>query len=166
MTIGERLRKIRKKKKMTLKTLSELTGVSISFLSQVERNKCNVTLESLRKISDALYVNPSIFFSDTNHDSPEVKSFPFYYEDLSNNIKNPSFHPILVTLKPREKEIKELTHYGHEFIYVLSGTLTLSLEGNMIELKENDSIMLESTRNHNWWNNSEQDVQFLLVSTN
>ena len=40
MTVGEKLRKLRKKKKMTLKTLSENTGVSISFLSQVERNKC------------------------------------------------------------------------------------------------------------------------------
>ena len=165
MTIGEQLRKIRKAKKLTLKTLSEKTGVSISFLSQVERDKCNVTLESLRKISDALNVNPSIFFSEANNESSEVKIFPFYYEDLSNNITLASFHPILVSLKPKENLGNEFSHYGHEFIYVLKGTLTISLEGKISELNVNDSFMLDSTRNHYWWNNSEEEVQFLLVST-
>ncbi len=164
MTVGEKLRKLRKKKKMTLKTLSENTGVSISFLSQVERNKCNVTLESLRKISDALNVNPSIFFENKNHDNSN-KLFPFFYEDLSNNITGATFHPILVTLQPKENEGNEFSHYGHEFIYVLSGCLTISLEGKVFELNENDSIMLESTRSHYWWNNSEKNVQFILVST-
>lgn len=162
MTIGEKIRKIRKEKKMTLKELSEQTGVSISFLSQVERNKCNVTLESLRKISDALRVNPSIFFSDS---TPQSKSFPFFYKDLSNNIQGASFHPILVTLKPKENKGQEFSHYGHEFIYVLSGVLTVSLEGKMFELKKGESIMFESSRNHYWWNDGEVEAEFLLVST-
>lgn len=165
MTIGEILRKIRKTKKLTLKSLSEKTGVSISFLSQVERDKCNVTLESLRKISDALNVNPSIFFSGSNDKSSEERVFPFYYEDLSNNITQASFHPILVTLKPKENLGSEFSHYGHEFIYILKGRLTISLEGKTSELNINDSMMLESTRHHYWWNNSDEEVQFLLVST-
>lgn len=165
MTIGEILRRTRKTKKLTLKTLSEKTGVSISSLSQVERDKCNVTLESLRKISDALQVNPSIFFSETNNESPGEKIFPFYYEDLSNKVTQASFHPILVTLKPKENVGNEFSHYGHEFIYILKGTLTFSIEGKISELNVNDSIMLDSTRNHYWWNNSEEEVQFLLVST-
>lgn len=164
MNLGEQLREIRKEKKLTLKTLSKITGVSISFLSQVERNKCNLTLETLRKISDALNVNPSIFFSNNNEGDPD-KFFPFIYQDLSNQISGASFHPILVTLKPKENEGNEFTHIGHEFLYVLKGTLTISLEGELFELNENDSIMLESTRKHYWWNNSEENVQFLLIST-
>ncbi|BDH62949.1 DNA-binding protein [Lysinibacillus sp. PLM2] len=164
MTIGEQLRSLRKTQKMTLKTLSEKTGVSISFLSQVERNKCNVTLESLRKISDALNVNPSIFFANSKHDSSS-SNFPFFYEDLSMKMKGASFHPILVTLHPEENQGTEFTHFGHEFIYVLSGSLTVSIEGKIYELNKRDSIMLDSSKNHYWWNNSDTDVQFLLVST-
>ena len=48
--IGHILKKLRKERKLTLKDLAEQTGVSISFLSQVERGKSSVTLESLRKI--------------------------------------------------------------------------------------------------------------------
>ena len=64
--IGVRLKEIRKEKKMTLKDLAEGAGVSISFLSQVERGKSSVTLESLRKISEVLGVNPSTFFPSNN----------------------------------------------------------------------------------------------------
>nr|WP_106780954.1 XRE family transcriptional regulator [Lysinibacillus timonensis] len=163
MTIGEQLRKLRKKQKMTLKTLSEKTGVTISFLSQVERNKCNVTLESLRKISDALHVNPSIFFAKSNHDTSH-HNFPFIYEDLSCNIQGATFHPMLVTLKPKENQGNEFTHLGYEFIFVLSGILTISIEGHVFELKENESMMFESSKLHYWWNNSQSDVRFLLVS--
>ncbi|MFY3791749.1 helix-turn-helix domain-containing protein [Ureibacillus sp. MALMAid1270] len=164
MTIGEQLRKLRKKHKMTLKALSEKTGVSISFLSQVERNKCNVTLESLRKISDALHVNPSIFFQNSKQENRESE-FPFFYEDLSRNIKGATFHPILVTLRPKENVGNEFTHKGFEFIYVLTGVLTLSIEGKVFELHENESMMFESSKLHYWWNDSLSDVQFLLVST-
>ncbi|KGR79985.1 helix-turn-helix domain-containing protein [Ureibacillus manganicus] len=164
MTIGEQLRKLRKEHNMTLKTLSDKTNVSISFLSQVERNKCNVTLESLRKISDALNVNPSIFFPNSLQASSQSK-FPFFYEDLSKNIKGASFHPILVTLKPKENQGNEFSHLGYEFIYVLTGILTVSIEGTVYELQENDSMMFESSKNHYWWNNTLTDVRFILVST-
>ncbi|MDE0583516.1 helix-turn-helix domain-containing protein, partial [Planococcus sp. A6] len=59
-SIGTTLKKLRKERKLTLKQLAQETGVSISFLSQVERGKSSVTLESLRKIADALHVDPSV----------------------------------------------------------------------------------------------------------
>lgn len=48
-SIGKKLKLLRKERKLTLKSLAEQTGVSISFLSQVERGKSSVTLESLKK---------------------------------------------------------------------------------------------------------------------
>jgi transcriptional regulator with XRE-family HTH domain len=51
-SIGEKMKSLRKERKLTLKSLAEQTGVSISFLSQVERGKSSVTLESLKKIAD------------------------------------------------------------------------------------------------------------------
>ena len=47
-SIGEKMKSLRKERKLTLKSLAEQTGVSISFLSQVERGKSSVTLESLK----------------------------------------------------------------------------------------------------------------------
>ena len=53
-TLGIKIKEIRTKRRMTLKVLAEMTGFSISFLSQLERGKSSATLESLKKISIAL----------------------------------------------------------------------------------------------------------------
>lgn len=60
--IGAKIKSLRKERKLTLKQIADQTNLSISFLSQVERSKSSITLESLKKISEALGVNPSYFF--------------------------------------------------------------------------------------------------------
>ncbi|WP_228550079.1 helix-turn-helix domain-containing protein [Salinibacillus xinjiangensis] len=62
--IGQKIKQLRKSQKRTLKQISDATNLSISFLSQLENAKSSVTLESLKKISDVLEVNPSYFFSE------------------------------------------------------------------------------------------------------
>ena len=159
--IGFKMKEKRIKMKLTLKQISSSTGYSISFLSQVERGKSNITLESLRKISDALNVSPSYFFLNEDDSS---KSYSFHYEDLSNN-ESTAFHPILVTLKPKENFGNEFSHTGHEFIYVVDGILTVTIEGVEQQLTPGQSIMFNSSKNHYWWNASDETTKFLLVSS-
>ncbi|WP_075064624.1 helix-turn-helix domain-containing protein [Ornatilinea apprima] len=63
-SLGERLKKRRLESGMSLRKLAELTGVTASFLSQVEHGKVNVSLNSLQNISEALNVHLSYFLSD------------------------------------------------------------------------------------------------------
>ena len=49
-TLGIKIKEIRTKRHMTLKSLAEKTDFSISFLSQLEHGKSSATLESLKKI--------------------------------------------------------------------------------------------------------------------
>ncbi len=48
--IAEKIRNLRKEKNLTLKDLSEKTGLSISFLSQVENNSSSLAITSLKKL--------------------------------------------------------------------------------------------------------------------
>lgn len=165
-SIGEKLKKLRKEQKRTLKNLAEETGFSISFLSQVERGKSNVTLESLKKISDALDVNPSIFFSsETSQEMATIKREHFYYQNLSNNIQDAAFSPIFVTLKPGEDKGKPFSHGGHEFLYVVEGKLTVEIAGERLELHEQQSIMFDANKVHYWFNFTDQNVRFLAISS-
>ena len=52
-TIAKTLRSFRKSNKLTLKKLSEKTGLSISYLSDMERGRTNPSLESCQKIANA-----------------------------------------------------------------------------------------------------------------
>lgn len=160
--VGEQLKRIRKEKKMTLKEVAEGAGVSISFLSQVERGKSSVTLESLRKIAEVLDVNPSIFFSGSERSFEDAS---FYYEDLAASFPNPEFHPILVTLEPKDSDGKPFSHTGHEFVFVVKGTLTLKLDEEEMTLGEGESKYYSSNQTHYWYNYSDEPIQFLVVSS-
>lgn len=164
--MGVTLKKLRKERKLTLKELAEQTDVSISFLSQVERGKSSVTLESLKKVADALNVNPSVFFAeDESQDEFDTRKERFYYKDLSSSVQDASFSPILVTLQPGENEGNPFSHSGHEFLFVVEGMLTVEIDSERSQLHEQESIMFDARKMHYWFNHTESIVRFLVVSS-
>src|SRR5690625_2611311 len=110
--IGKRLKNLRANRNMTLKNVSEATGLSEGFLSQVEHAKSSITIESLMKISEAFKVNPSFFSSETAEEEQRKKIqinkngsnkveeviSDFIYTDLSGSFPDQKFLPTLVTL--------------------------------------------------------------------
>lgn len=164
--ISSTLKKLRKERKLTLKELAERTDVSISFLSQVERGKSGVTLESLRKIADALNVAPSAFFSSsTEQDDWAGRLELFHYKDLSEGIQEADFSPILVTLQPGENKGSAFSHNGYEFLFVTEGILTVEVDGEQSELPPQQSTMFDARKKHYWFNLTDQPVRFLVVSS-
>ena len=164
--ISTTLKKLRKERKLTLKELAERTDVSISFLSQVERGKSGVTLESLRKIADALNVAPSAFFSgSTEQDDWAGRLELFHYKDLSEGIQEADFSPILVTLQPGENKGSAFSHNGYEFLFVTEGVLTVEVDGEQFELPPQQSTMFDARKKHYWFNLTDQPVRFLVVSS-
>lgn len=57
-TIGSVVRAIRKRRKMTLERLSELTGISVSSLSRIENTQLGLTLEKVDLLAKALEIAP------------------------------------------------------------------------------------------------------------
>lgn len=172
--LGIKIKEIRTKRRMTLKVLAEMTGFSISFLSQLERGKSSATLESLKKISIALEVNPSYFFIDPNEEKEVVhrnstvpmrtNEHNIYYKDLSGEMNQPAFTPLLVVMKPDQNEGDPITHEGQEFLYVLEGQLTVQIGEKLHTLDAFDSIMVDSRDLHYWYNYTDNDVRFLCIS--
>jgi transcriptional regulator with XRE-family HTH domain len=58
-SLGTRIRDQRKLKKMSLRVLSEKSGVSAGFLCDVELGKRSMTIDTLKKVAKALQVTPS-----------------------------------------------------------------------------------------------------------
>lgn len=57
MELGNRIRELRKEKSATLKDVSDATQLSVSFLSDVERNRTRPSLESLKVLADYIGIN-------------------------------------------------------------------------------------------------------------
>src|ERR671922_2028860 len=70
--VGERLRELRRFRRATLRTIAERSGLSESFLSQVERGRSSASIASLRRIADALGVSMADLFEPDGVPGPRV----------------------------------------------------------------------------------------------
>ncbi|WP_077319813.1 helix-turn-helix domain-containing protein [Virgibacillus proomii] len=173
--LGVRIKQLRKQKNLTLKNISEKTGLSISFLSQLEHSKTSATLESFKKISDALEVHPSYFFNQPKSsrsvitrnivDTLNATENRFIYKNLSGRMENPAFIPNLIILDPDANRGNNFSHKGQEFLYVLEGTLTIEVDHQLEVLHPHDCVFLDSSKPHYWYNRTDKPIKFLCIST-
>jgi transcriptional regulator with XRE-family HTH domain len=157
--VGERLREIRRQRRATLKTVAERSGLSESFLSQVERGRSNASIASLRRIADALGVSVADLFEPAGPPRPRV----LRRDDRPALNFGVLGRKLLLTPKPLQNlEVfvgeldpggstgtKPYTHGdSEELCVVLSGTVELELGGEIHELDEGDSIDYRSSTPH------------------
>ena len=68
--IGEQLRELRLVKNLTLREVAEKAGISVGYLSQLERNHSRLPIAVLKRISDALGVHMNWFFQQNTEGDP------------------------------------------------------------------------------------------------
>ena len=110
MTLGRRLRLIRKEKKMILKDLSRLANLSVPYLSDVERDVVNPSVETLQKVANAFNMTVRDLFSGVEELGESVSAtypdgFELFLEDpeFSGEI-NDEWKEFLLEMKFRGKQ--------------------------------------------------------------
>lgn len=178
-SVGSRIKSLRTSKKYTLKMLSDETGLSVGFLSQIERGISSIAIDSLSKIADCLGVTLSSFFTaeaDEPQD-PVVHAFDLrctamspqiVQSILSHNNRKYDILPRLFRLMPfnekSDPKPEMYTHSGEEYVYVLSGVVTVWLDGRSYTLYPRDSMQIISTLPHNWVNNTNKMAELLSIN--
>ena len=176
--IGEKINLLRSTKGMTLKELGDKANLSVSFLSQAERGLTSITINSLKKIAEALDVELSYFFTPPKSHRPMImhsyeqevfryEQSKFIYYNLGSDIQDKRMDPVVAVVLPGQKpeEVIPCEHPGEEFIYVLEGILTIFLEDKQYDLYPGDSMHFPSTIPHDWANFTNKLVKILAVST-
>lgn len=177
--IGFKVKELRRLKGMTLKELSEKTNLSIGFLSQFERDQGTIAIDSLQSIAEVFDVDMTYFLSPKKTDkSPIVRSYAqhdmqiinslYISKMLVNDTQSAAFLPRVVEILPNREITEEpstQTHNGVEFIYVLEGVLDLIIDNETHSLHPGDSAYFESTKPHNWINNTTRIVKLLSINS-
>ena len=177
--IGKKIKQLRTEKKMTLKQLSESAGLSIGFLSQLERGMTTIAIDSLAKVADTLEVELSSFFVLDGEKKPNnvVRNYEHEAVCISSEIiqytlsKNPEefvLLPRLYTLMPffeANEDVLAYHHEGEEFIYVIEGILTVSVDKKVYDLYPGDCIQVHSEMEHNWSNKTNRVTKFIAINT-
>ncbi|MFD0824183.1 helix-turn-helix domain-containing protein [Neobacillus sp. M.A.Huq-85] len=173
--VFKKIKQLRLERGYTLKDLSEKTDLSVSFLSQIERGSSSLAITSLKKIADAFEVKMTYFFEepvDINYAVKKADQKPFNlqgsdstYIRLGGNFPDRKIEPLIVTMKPFQKDKEFYRHPGEEFYYVLKGALVLNVDGKEYFLREGDSIHFPSTNPHMWENPLDQETVLFSVVT-
>ena len=150
--IGERIRAMRLRRSMGLVELGRLTGLSASFLSQLETGRVVPTIRNLARIALVFQKDLSCFFhqerkikfrrlskSDRIPITRKLKgNARFISESLSALIPDRHIVPCLAEFFPNgdECEFTPKLFTGTEFVYILDGTLDLCTSNNVQQLLE------------------------------
>lgn len=175
MEIPELICARRMQLRLTLTDLSKRTGLSVPFLSQVEKGSKGLSLTSLRSIADGLGVSMN-YFLDTHDQDERVRSIDdlhFFsidgskirYARLGSTAKERELEPLYVVIPPKIDNIELSKHPGEEFFYVLRGMLTVLVGKKTYHLGPGNSIHYKSGLRHGWRNDSNEEVHLLSVTT-
>ncbi len=177
-SIGQRIKIMRKSRQLTLKQLSDMTGLSSGFLSQFERGMTNIAIDSLNKIANALGIPLESLLKIPRKDKgiEVIRSYERDVSLVSSHIiqymlnsqpERFSFLPRVFRLLPlpETQKIELYAHDGQEFIYVLEGSVTFYLEDKATVLYPGDSVHIDSTSRHNWANLTTLPALILTVSS-
>lgn len=144
---------------MTLKALSDKTGLSESFLSQLERDRVNASLASLQRITRALGTNVAELFDESTGAQTRLirKS---ERSALNFGVNGRKFLLTPTPLEHLEVFVGEFDvggttgnePYAHgdsdEMFIVLSGTFELQVGSERFALVEGDSVSYRSSLPH------------------
>jgi len=164
--IGERIKRLRLKKSMGLVEMGKHTGLSASFLSQLETGRVVPTLRNLARIAMVFNKDLSYFFETDPapmfriHKQADriklpqsgVESPSYFFENLGYMVPERQVDPYLAEfIVPKRKvDIKSHAHPGQEFLYMLKGRLEIDHGGNVYQLDEGDSAYFDATIPHSY----------------
>lgn len=89
MKLGERLRLLRKERQLTLKGLSQLAGLSVPYLSDMEREVVNPSVDTLQKVAKAYNMTVKELFSGVEELGESTDAI--YPEGFSDFLKDPDY---------------------------------------------------------------------------
>jgi transcriptional regulator with XRE-family HTH domain len=167
MQIGEKMKLLRLSKNMTIKRLAQKTGLSVGFISNVERDINSPTISSLQKICRALDTDIADFFTTINNSSMVLRKEErqLMQSCMDSHFKVEMFALPRHKLQPYFIEVLPGGHYGDETMCHENEEMCLVVEGQVLfgsgaevhELSEGDCIYVESLVPH-WMRNVSDSI--------
>src|SRR6185295_11207233 len=153
--IGTRLRQLRSRRGLSLAQVAKAVGISVGFLSSLERSHMSASVGTLRKLARFYKTNILDFFDPEESKSPLVSPQNRKVLEAGPGVRmellawgNTVMEPHLFRIAPRAGSGESYSHDGEEFLFVLQGELVISVEDDEYRLKAGDSFYFDSTTRH------------------
>jgi DNA-binding transcriptional MerR regulator/quercetin dioxygenase-like cupin family protein len=170
---GQSFRRLRQKRNLSLVQVARATGVSVGFLSALERGQMRASIATLRRIARYYRTNLFSFFDASGKNSRLVQSPERRVLETTKGVRmellawgNKVMEPHLFRIKPGSGSGEPYTHEGEEFLHVIRGEFEIWLgEEEHYRLKPGDSLYFESSTPHRWRNPGSKESCLLWINT-
>lgn len=151
--VGPRLRRLRRQRGVTLTALAAQTGISKSTLSRLESGQRRPSLELLLPIAHAHEVPLDDLIGAPELGDPRIRLRPRTRNGrvvvpLTEQTDGTHAWKVVIPPDPGEPELR--THYGYEWLFVLSGRMRLILAEHDITMVPGESAEFD-TRVPHWF---------------
>jgi transcriptional regulator with XRE-family HTH domain len=175
-SLGDALRRLRLREKISVRTLARKCGFSPSFISQVELNQASPSLASLERIAAGIGVTLGDFFHTAEQSGPILVRSSHrpmlqsgwsrsQIESIGTSGIGSRLQALLVTMHPEGTSGSRLhTSNGELFAMVIAGSVTLDLADGTQVLRRSDAITIPAGTPHRWENKSTKDIQLLKIT--
>lgn len=170
--IGNHLRQLRLQRGLSLAQVAESAGISVGFLSALERSRMSASVGTLRKLARFYRTNILDFFEPAEASNRLVPADKRKVLEAGPGVRmellawgNTVMEPHLFRIAPKAGSGESYNHEGEEFLFVLRGELRISVDEEEYRLKAGDSFYFESSSPHQWRNPGRSETWILWVNT-
>ncbi len=170
--LGTRLRQLRAKRGLSLAKVAAAAGISVGFLSAIERSQMSASVGTLRRLARYYRTNILDFFDPAESNPRLVRPTKRKVLEAGPGVQmellawgNTVMEPHLFRIGPGAGSGESYAHEGEEFLFVLRGELKISLGDEEYHLKRGDSFYFESSTPHHWKNPGPGETCLLWVNT-
>lgn len=175
--LGRRLKAVRQARNYTIAEVARLSGMSRSFISMLENGKTNISATRLQKLATVFDLTMTDLLPDEQSRGliqivreGGGASLRGFTEGITANLlvrdMQRRIQPVLLVLAAGTSHLNEHGHAGEEFVYVLDGTLDVSIDqAEFVTLAPGDAAFYPSALSHEFRNSGAENCRILTIST-
>ena len=173
--VGQRIRELRARLRLSLRECAARAGIAASFLSKVEGGRASPTMMTLQKILEALDTDLGAFFGGAAGESARPVVFPHRDMRLVRDRDRSWFFAfprrrdirLIMTCeeyRPRTRVVEWEQHATDVAGFVIAGELTLEIPGQGVHrARANDAFYLPGGRKHLARNEGPAPLRLVVV---
>jgi DNA-binding transcriptional MerR regulator/quercetin dioxygenase-like cupin family protein len=172
--IGQKWKNYRVQRGYLLDDVADKVGISVSYLSKIENGQANVSYDILQRV--ATFYGESILYyvNDTDEETHLVRkgegeAFSIGIDGVNVEsvvaFKKHTLSSMIYTAEPGCGRFEPVSHNGEEFVHVVSGRISMTINGQEYIMKPGDSMSFSSLTTHSWHNCGKSAARLLWIYT-
>jgi transcriptional regulator with XRE-family HTH domain len=172
--VGDHLRDVRTRQRLSVRALAARAGCSPSFISQVEHGQASPSISSLERLVQALGMTLGDFFRANTPPavvrSDERTALTHAWSRAQIEVLAPAgagraLEPLLITLEPGgQSDSQPYAPGGDGFAFICEGDVQLTVSETVHRLARGDAATFSGERPHRWENVGREPARIVVVS--